>query len=170
MHSLSINCRVSICCICHFQGDSPFFAYFVFLCMKVSSVSNFCPDVRGWRWALIQAHLFSCAVERERHCKQISLVWGGSVRSVWTTLGLPQLTVACASWVYTAQALGCSAGALSKVGSAFRALPRSKLLRFSGTLQGHRLSWVCVLCSSQVWAAKTTRCLVSTLSQVGCAS
>ena len=80
--------------------------------------------------------MFSCVVGRERHCKQISLVCVGSVRSVWTTLGLPQLTVACASRVYTAQALGCSAGALSKVGSAFHALPRSKLLRFSGTLKG----------------------------------
>ena len=102
---------------------------------------------------------------RERHCKQISLVCVGSVRSVWTTLGLTQLTVACASRGYTAQALGCSAGALSKVGSAFHVLPRSKLLRFrfSGTLQGHRLGWVCILCPSQVRAAQATRYLVSAL-------
>ena len=40
----------------------------------------------------------------------------------------------CAFPVYTAQALGCSAGELSKVGPVLRALPRSKPLRvrFSG--------------------------------------
>ena len=61
-----------------------------------------------------------------------------------TTLGFPPLTVACAFQVYTAQAPGCSAGALPKVGPAFHALPRSKLLRFTflGTLQGHRLDRV----------------------------
>ena len=70
-----------------------------------------------------------------------------------------------ASWVYTAKAPGCSAGALSKVGPAFCVLPRSKLLRFrfSG------LGWACVLCPSQVRAAQATRYL-SALSQVGCAS
>ena len=57
---------------------------------------------------------------------------------------------ACASPVYTAQASGCSAGELSKVGPGFCALPRSKPLRFSfsGTLQRHRLTWGCVLHSS----------------------
>ena len=46
----------------------------------------------------------------------------------------------------------CSAGELSKLGPAFCTLPRSNLLRFrfSGTPQRHRLSWVCVLCPSQV--------------------
>ena len=66
-------------------------------------------------------------------------------------LGLPQVKVVCASWVYTAQAPGCSAGALHfKAEPAFRAPPKSKPFRFLGTLQGHRLSWVCVLCPSQV--------------------
>ena len=48
-------------------------------------------------------------------------------------------------------------------------LPRSKLLRFrfSGTPQGHRLSWACVLCPSQVRAAQATRCLVNILSLGG---
>ena len=51
--------------------------------------------------------------------------------------------------------------ALSKVGPAFRALPRSKSLRsrFLGSPQGHRLDWACVLCPSQVQAAQVTRCL-----------
>ena len=76
----------------------------------------------------------------------------------------------CASWVYTAQAPGCSAGVLSKADLPLQALPRSKLLRFLGTPQGHRLIWACVLCLSQVQAAQATRYLVSTLSQVGHAS
>ena len=92
-------------------------------------------------------------------------VWG--VLRVWTTLGLPQIKVACASWVYIAQAPGYSAGELSKAGPAFRALPRSKPLVFSGTLQGHRLCWACVLCPSQVREAQATRCLASALSQMG---
>ena len=51
---------------------------------------------------------------------------------------------------YAAQAPGYSAGVLSKAGPVFRALPRSKLLgfRFSGTPQGHRLHWACVLYAS----------------------
>ena len=66
--------------------------------------------------------------------------------------------------VYTAQAPGCSAGELSQVGPGFRALPRSKPLRFrfSGTPQKHRLAWACGLCPSQVQAAQATRCLLST--------
>ena len=60
--------------------------------------------------------------------------------------------------------------ALSKMGPAFCALSRSKLLRFSGTSQGHRLGWACVLCPFQVRAAPATRCLLSTLPQVDHAS
>ena len=93
---------------------------------------------------------FTCVLGREGHCKQISLACVGSAHSVWTTLGLPQLKAVCASQVYTAQAPRCSAGALSKAGPTFPALPRSKPLRVSGTLQGHRLGWACVLCPSQV--------------------
>ena len=50
--------------------------------------------------------------------------------------------------------------------------PRSKPLRFmlSGTPQGHRLGWACVLYVSQVGAAQATRCFVSTLSQMCWAS
>ena len=75
----------------------------------------------------------------------------------------------CAFLVYTAQAPGCSAGELSKAGPGLRALPRSKLLRFSflGTPQRHRLGWVCVLCPSQVRATQVTRCLASTLTPGG---
>ena len=109
---------------------------------------------------------------REGHCNQISLACVGSVCSVWTTLDLPKLMAACAFWVYTAQAPCCSAGELSKVGSKFHALPRSKLLRFrfSSTLQGHRLGWACVLCPFHVRAAQTHWCLTSAPSQVDHAS
>ena len=90
---VSANYRVLICCTCHFQSGSIFFVYFGFLHLQFSSVSNFHPDTRGQRWSLIQAHLFSCAVGREEHYKEISLVCVGSARSVWTTLGLPPLMV-----------------------------------------------------------------------------
>ena len=138
--------------------------YFGFLCLPVSSVSNFCPDTRR-----LGGHLFrfSCVVGREGHCKQILLTCVGSAHSVWITLGLSQLKAVCASRVYTAQAPGCSAVVLSKAGTAFHALPRSKPLSFSGTPQGHILSCLCILCPAQVQAAQGTRCLVSTLSQVG---
>ena len=72
----------------------------------------------------------------------------------------------CAFPVYTAQAPGCSAWELSKVGPGLHALPRSKPLRFrfSGTPQRRRLGWACVLCPSQVQAAQVTRCLESTVT------
>ena len=105
-------------------------------------------------------------VGREEHYKQISLARMGSAHRVWATLDLPQLMVACAFPVYTAQAPGFSAGELSKAGHGLRTLPRSKPLRFrfSGTPQRHRLRWACVFCPSPVRAAQVTRCLVSALS------
>ena len=89
---VNANYRILICCTCHFQSGSLFFVYFGFLCLQVSSASNFCPDTRGRWWSLFWAHLFSGAVRREEHRKQISLACVGSACSVWTTLGLPQLT------------------------------------------------------------------------------
>ena len=78
----------------------------------------------------------------------------------------------CAFLVYSAQAPGCSAEELSKAVLGFRALPRSKPLRFkfSGTPQRHRLCCACVLCPSQDGASQVTWCLANALSQVGCAS
>ena len=69
----------------------------------------------------------------------------------------------CAFPVYTAQALGCSTGELSKAAPGLGVLPRSKPLRFrfSGSPQRQRLSWACTLCPSQVRAAQATRCMVS---------
>ena len=86
--------------------------------------------------------MFSCVVGREGHCKRISLACVGSGCSLWITLGLPQPKAACASRVYTAHAPGGFVGALSQVDPVPHALPKSKPLRFSGTLQGHRPCWV----------------------------
>ena len=108
--------------------------------------------------------MFSYAVGREDHCKQISLACLGSARIVWTTLGLPpfiapvlslstllRLQVAlqgnCLRW-----ALGCvhspglshscsGSQVLPKgadlVGPVFCALPRSEQLRRPGTWLAH---------------------------------
>ena len=102
---------------------------------------------------------------REEHCKEISLACVGSAHSEYTTgtLGLSQLTVACAFWIYADQAPGFSAGELSKVGPAFLALPRSKPLRF-GFLGTDSVQHV-VLFPSQVRAAQATRGSVSALSR-----
>ena len=66
----------------------PFFVYFGFLCLQVSSVSNFFSETNGRMWSLIQTHLFSFVVGREEHHKQISLACVVSASSVWTMLGL----------------------------------------------------------------------------------
>ena len=143
----SANYRVLLCCTCHFQSRS-LFVYFVFLCLQVSSVSNFCPDTRGLKWSF----MFNCAVGREGHCKQISLVCVGSARSVWATLGLPTLMacvlsrstllrlqvalpgncgpwVVCTSQIYPAQFQVLGYSTKASVGPAFCPLPRSEQLR-----------------------------------------
>ena len=82
------NYRVSIYCTCHFQSGS--LCYVSFICLLVSSVSHFRPDT----WGVVvvtffQARLFSRALGREEHCKQISLA---CVHSDSATLGSPPLT------------------------------------------------------------------------------
>ena len=69
---------------------------------------------------------------------------------------------ACSLPAHTAQALGCSAGN-HEAGPGLHAPPRSKPLRFrhSGCPQRCRLSWACILCSSQVRAAQVMRCLAN---------
>ena len=91
------------------------------------------------------------------------VLWGGRNTAskyhscVWSAhnmdhTGFPPAHGMCTFLVYTAQDPGCSAGELSKAGLGFRALPRSKLLRFRflGTPQRHKLGWICVLCPFQV--------------------
>ena len=55
---------------------------------------------------------------------------------------------------------------LSATGLGLHAFPTSKPLRFRflRTPQRCRLGWAWVLCSSLVWAAQVTRCLVSTVA------
>ena len=103
--------------------------------------------------------MFSRAVEREEHCKQISLACAHSVSA---TLGLPLLT-ACVLPQSTLLRLQV---ALQGAGPGLRALPRSKPLRFrfSGTPQRRRLGWACVLCHSLVGATQETWCLANALS------
>ena len=102
MHSLSINCWILICCACHFQSGSPFFIYFGFLCLQVSSISNLCPDTRmkvaTYLGSLVQLY---CG-ERDTANKYCVLSCVGSALSGWTTLGLPQHKPACTSQVSTA--------------------------------------------------------------------
>ena len=116
---------------------SPFFVYFGFLCLQDSSVPGLIPTltqgVKGLG-SLVQL----CCGEGGVLQKQMLLVRSaGSAHSGWITLDFPQST-ACTSQLHITQAPRCSASALSQVGRGFRALPRSKLLRFSGAPQGHR--------------------------------
>ena len=135
--------------------------------MQVSSVSNFHPDTGGGGDHLLGSRVQFPQGERTTANKHRWGVWGALAVSgphwVCPTHGV------CAVPVYTAQAPGCSAGDLSKASSGLHALPRSKPLRFrfSGTSQGHRLGWACVLCPSQVRAARATRSLGSACSPGG---
>ena len=137
--------------------------------------------------------MFSCFVGREEHCKQISLACVGSSCSVWITVGLPQLTLACAFWVYTAQAPGCSAGHDPKralgfmhfpglshsgsgslilhkgtdlVGHAFCALSTFEHLRQPGAWQEDCPRWTVCLNHLPGLAAQLPRCAGRALSQV----
>jgi len=127
---VNINYRVSIYCICHFQSGSLFFVYFGFLCLQVSSlISALTQGGKG-------GHLFgltsSVVLWEGRDTVNKWHVWG--VLTVWTTLDLLHLKEARDSWFSTSLAPGCSARALSTAGPVFCALPRSKQLRFLGTL------------------------------------
>ena len=139
--------------------------------------------------------MFSCIMGREGHCKQISVACVESAHSGWTTLGLTQLKVVCASWVYAAQAPGCSAGILSKVplhfmhfpglscsglGSqvlckgtdsvrhAFCALPRFEQLRRLGAWRVHCPKWAVYLNHLPHPGHSVSRCTARAPSQVCC--
>ena len=88
-YAVGTNDRVLIYCTCRFQSGSLCFS---FLCLLVSSVSDFRPDTKwavGDTFFFFQAHLFSGAVGREGRCKQITLA---CAHSALATLGLPPLT------------------------------------------------------------------------------
>ena len=169
--TVNVNYRVLIRCTCHFPAvPSSLFILALSVCKPLQClISALTQEGEG-------GHLFrlTCSVillgGRDTANRYHWRVYVGSAPSVWTTLGLPQLKMVCASRVYTAQAPGFSARVLSQVGPEFRAHLRSKLLRFLGTPQRHRPGWDCVLCPSQVRAAQATRCLASAPSQVSCVS
>ena len=140
----------------------------------------------------------SCALGSEEHCKQISLAWVWSARSVWTTLGLPHLTVCVLSQStllrfqvalqgnFPKQALGfmhfpdlsCSSSGsqvlrkgTDSVGPAFCALPRSKQLRRPGAWRVHSPSLAVHLITSPIPAARFPGCTGdSAVSGVPCVS
>ena len=77
----------------------------------------------------------------------------GGAHSIWTTLCLPKLKEACAFWVYTAQAAGCSAGHDPKWALGFVHFPGlscsgsgSRVLHKGTDLVGHAF---CVLPRSE---------------------
>ena len=114
-------------------GEFPLlsFASFGLLCLQVSSVSNFHPDMRRRKWPLIRAHLLSCALERERHLKK-------KKKYCWHVWGV--LTVDRSHWVATAQ------GGMYFPGPSF-----------SGSQVCHEDTVPdepCVLCTSQIQASQ----------------
>ena len=78
--------------------------------------------------------------------RQIPLACVRSARSIGTTWVCPRSRRRVLSWSTLLRLHVALLGVLSKVGPAFHALPRCKLLRlrFLRTPQRHRLSWVCV--------------------------
>ena len=138
-------------CTCHFQGGSLCFSFF---CLLVSSVSDFLPNPRGEVVDTFLAHLFGHAVGREGWTLQTNNT--GMCLQCLSHTGFAPIQGVCAFPVYTAQALGCSAGnclrlalgcmhfpdlshsgsgtrvvlrGSDSVGSAFCALSRSEQLR-----------------------------------------
>ena len=73
--------------------------------------------------------MFSRALEREEHCKHISLECVGSAHRVSDILGLSHSWCVCLNSLYCSDSrLLCQE--LFQVGPGLHALPRSKLLRF----------------------------------------
>ena len=181
---------ILICCTCHFQSGSH--CLFGFLCLLVSSVSNFCLDTRGKGGLLFR---LTCSV----------LLWGGrntASKYHWHVWGV--LAVSGPHWVcpwsrhvlswstllrlqvvllenHLRWALGCMHfPGINRSGSgswvlrkgtdsvrlAFFAFPRSKQLRQPGTWQVHCVAGPCVLISSQVLATQFPGCIMRAPSQV----
>ena len=120
---INVNYRVLICCTCHFQSSSLFFVYFGFLCLQVSSVSNF-PLTQGGQGG----HLFRLTGS--------VMLWGGrdsTNKYRWCVWGV--LTVFGLHWV-------CP--------SSQHVFSRSTLLRLQGVLQEHHPKQALHLCTPQV--------------------
>ena len=107
--------------------------------------------------------MFSRAVGREGHCRQVSLVCVGSTCGFLATLVLPLLRACvCVLPVYTAQALGCSPGSGPCVAWTFQAYAaRIQVFGYSTKAQTRLgLHFVPPL----VRAAQAARSLMGTLS------
>ena len=163
VHLVSANYRVLICCTCEQSAIKTSRAVASSLFISASSV---CTSLQGLISTLTQGgqggHLLGslaqlCSREGRTLQTNITGVYGECSQCADHT-GFAPANSMCAFLVYTAQAPGCSAWELSKAGPGFRALPRSKLLRFRflGTPQWHRLGWACVLCPSQAQGAQVT--------------
>ena len=137
--------------------------------------------------------MFSCAVRREEHCKQISLACVGSAHSVWATLGFPPLLACVLSWSTLLrlqvalqgnclkQALGfvhfpglsCSGSGswilhkgTDSVGCAFRPFPGLSSLGDQVLGECTVPGGLCILITSLVPATQFPGCTTRALSQV----
>ena len=94
---------------CRFQSASLFFVYIGFLCFQVSLVSNFRPDTRvAVVVTFLGSRVQSCCGEGGTLQTNITGVCGERSQCLSHT-GFATTHGVCASPVYTAQALGCSA-------------------------------------------------------------
>ena len=121
---------------------------------------------------------------REEHSKQISLACVGSARSVWTTVGLPQLQVAqqghcpkralCFMYFPGLSCSGSGSRVLHRsthsVGCVFCALPRSEQLRQLGAWRAHCPRWAVHLNHLPGPTHWFPGCAVRSRSQVCCVS
>ena len=162
---VKVNYRVLTCCTCHFQSGSLLFIL----------ASSFCRSL----WCLIIALTQGAKVVTYLGSfVQLFCGEGGTLKT--NIIGMCGEFLQCMDhsgfapahtgvWFLGLHCSGCRVlcRAWSKVGPGFRALPRSKSLRFRflGNPQGHRLGWARVLCPFQVRAPQATRCLASGLSQ-----
>ena len=164
---VNANNRVLICCTCYFQSRSLFFVYFGFLCLQISSVSNFCPDKGAKGVTYLGSLIQLCCGEGGtlqtnitgmcRECSQCMDHTGFA--SAHRGVCFPGLQ-------HSGSRLLCRVTV--QTGPGLCSLPMCKLLRFSfsSTPQKHRLGSACLWYPSQVQEAQATRCLVSTLLQV----
>ena len=105
---VSINYRVLICCTCHFQSGFLFFVYFGFLCKSLQcliSASHKGVNVVTY----LVSHVQLCCGEGGTLQTNVTGLCGECSQCLGHTGFAPTHGV-CAFMVYTAQALGCSAG------------------------------------------------------------
>ena len=107
---VNANYSVLICCTCHFQRGSLFFVYFGFLCLQVSSVSNFCPDTRGRRVVTYLGSLIQLCYGEGGTLQTNIIGVCGECSQCMDHSGVAPAHSVYAFLVYTAEAPGCSAG------------------------------------------------------------